>query len=37
MITTLPPRMMASTLPMSNSAPKIVAYAIVEVTDSISV
>ena len=37
MTTTLPPRMIAGTLPMSNSAPKIVAYAMVEVTDSISV
>ena len=37
MITTLPPRMIAGTLPMSNSAPKIVAYAMVDVTESMSV
>jgi hypothetical protein len=37
MITTLPPRMMAGTLPMSNSALKIVAYAMVDVAESINV
>jgi hypothetical protein len=37
MITTLPPRMIAGTLPMSNNAPKIVEYAMVDVTDSINV